>query len=89
MKVDLDTLLYGDPTPEQISDSFRQDFPAENYLVAAIKRHLMSQNDKRIIEQNNSSIEDMLNGRVRGDTTWKQQMYERWNSSLGFRCFGN
>ena len=87
--VDIELLLYGKPTANQISAELAKDFPDEHYLVAAIKCHLMSEDDKRIIEQQNSSIEDMLNGRVRGDTTWVQQMYERWNSLLGFRCFGN
>ncbi len=89
MPANLDLLLYGRPTKEEISAEFAKDFPEEHYLVAAIKLHLMSQSDKRIIEQQNSSIEDMLNGRVRGDTTWVKQMYERWNALLGFRCFGN
>lgn len=87
--VNLDLLLYGNPTREQICEEFRNDFPEEHYLVKAIKLHLMSQSDKRIIEQQNSSIEDMLNGRVSGDNAWKRQMYDRWNAFLGFRCFGN
>lgn len=88
-RVDYDELMTGRPSRQQIAQAFQDGFQEEHYLVAAIKLHLMSQADKRIIEQQNSSIEDMLNGRVEGNTTWVQQMYERWNSLLGFRCFGN
>jgi hypothetical protein len=88
MLVNLDLLLYGHPTKEQIVAEFHNEFLEEYHLVAAIKKHLMSEADKQIIEQNHSSIEDMLNGRVRGDTAWQEQMYGRWNTFLGFRCFG-
>lgn len=88
-RVDYGELMAGRPSRQQIAQAFQDGFQEERYLVAAIKLHLMSQSDKRIIEQQNSSIEEMLNGRVRGDTTWVQQMYERWNALLGFCCFGN
>lgn len=58
-------------------------------MVRAIRLHLMSEADKRIIEQQRSSIEDMLNGRVEGGASWIPQIYERWNALLGFKCFGS
>lgn len=62
--VNLDLLLHDNPTAEQIREEFKKDFPEEHYLISAIKRHLRTESDRQIIEQKDSSIEDMLNGRV-------------------------
>jgi len=88
-KVDNDKIFTGQPTQSELAQAFKAGFNDENDLVRAIRLHLMSQFDKRLIEQNNSSIEDMLNGRVRGDGRWVILIFARWNALLGFRCFGS
>lgn len=87
----VELLNYGRPSLESIRKAFKEEFdvafPNEEALVVAIKLHLMSQSDLRIIQQENSSIEAMLNGRVSGDSRWVEAMFERWNGYLGFQCF--
>ena len=89
----IELLNYGRPSIESIRKAFKDDFnanfPNEEGLVTAIKLHLMSQSDLRIIQQENSSIEAMLNGRVLGDDRWVAAMFERWNAILDFKCFGS
>jgi len=85
----LDLILCGRPNLTELQEAFKQGFDQEHQLVSAIKLHLVSPSDNRIIEQERSSIEDMLNGRVEGGAEWVSKMYERWNSFLGFRCFGS
>lgn len=88
-KVDNDKIFTGKPTQAELAQAFQAGFDDESDQVRAIRLHLMSQFDKRLIEQNNSSIEDMLNGRVRGDGSWVTLIFARWNALLGFRCFGS
>jgi hypothetical protein len=67
---------------------FKNGFDDERYLVAAIKLHLRSPEQKRWLDANDISIEDVLNGRVEGGTPQEVlDMFEDWNAKLGFRCF--
>lgn len=66
--VELDILLHGVVTPEEVQDFFRRgEFYREGYLVAAIKRHLHSEADMNALARLGLSIEDCLNGRYGGD----------------------
>ena len=65
--IELCELLQGQPTWEQVADFFHYgEFDNEEYLVAAIKRHLLRPEHKVAMERHGRgfSIEDMLNGRV-------------------------
>lgn len=88
-RIDTEYVFIGRPSRAELAQAFREGFDKEEYMVKAIRLHLMSEADKRIIEQQRSSIEDMLNGRSGGEGSWVLPIYERWNALLGFRCFGS
>lgn len=91
MTIDLDELLNGTPTPEEVKDFFiNEEFDEEHYLVAAIKKHLRSEEDREGLYHRDISIEDCLNGRVAGEEPqlFVDQMFGRWNEKLGHKVFG-
>lgn len=94
MTIELDTLLYDQPKPAtwaEVLDFFKNgEFCQEHYLVAAIKKHLRTQEQKQILFDLDFSIEDMLNGRVPGEANGNsvQAIYAEWNAKLGFHHFG-
>jgi len=60
----------------------------EQYLVDAIKKHLLTPEQNGLLEGFRLSIEDVLNGRVGMlDTSWARTMLEQWNSKLGWHEF--
>lgn len=89
--IELDELLYGTPEWEKIVEFFKEgDFPEESYLIAAIEKHLQTEEQRQAIFDNGISIEKMLNGRTTGDTSsLKQSIYDAWNAKLGFKSFGH
>ena len=90
-KIDLQELLHGSPMWEDVVEFFRKgEFHEEHYLVAAIKRHLLTLAHRSFMHEGEFSIEDMLNGRVPGgiQTMVTNAIFEEWNEKLGFRKFG-
>lgn len=89
--VDLDQLLYGQVTLEEIQDYFRYgDFDDEVYLIKAIKRHLMDNYLQNKLNDLCVSISEILNGRVdesRIDPIIYDICFDRWNTTLGFERF--
>lgn len=88
--IDLDTLLYGQVTPEQVTEFFRDgEFPQECYLVEAIERHLQNEQQREILYLSRLSIEKLLNGRYGGEfENLVATIFAEWNAKLGFRYFG-
>jgi hypothetical protein len=89
--IELETLLHGEPTLEQVREFFRRgEFHEEHYSVAAIKRHLLTNEQKNLMVIHDLSIEDMLNGRVAGEerNAIVAGFYRVWNARLGFAHFG-
>jgi len=86
--VELEQLLHGHCTPTEVSEFFRNgEFYEEHYLVAAIKRHLLTDIQKKELAARDISIEDVLNGR----TVYEQfitNLFNEWNQKLGFKSFG-
>ena len=87
--IELDCLLHGNPTQEQVSDFFRHgDFHEERYLVAAIRKHLLTELQKDMMRILEYSIEDILNGRVdRLQSISAKTFFKVWNQKLGFNYF--
>jgi hypothetical protein len=91
--IDLDDLLYhgpsNPPTWAQVVEFFRDgEFHEEHYLVAAIKKHLLTEEQREWMHER-ISIEDMLNGRT--DGAYERdvvRIFEEWNTKLGFHHFG-
>lgn len=61
----------------------------EEYLVRAIKRHLLTEYQKNVLINHDLSVEDVLNGR------WPMDLedvisiiLEEWNQTLGWHEFG-
>jgi len=90
-EIELDYLLSGNPSWEQVAEFFKLgEFDEENYLVAAIKKHLRTPEQKKILEDLDLSIEDCLNGRYGGDKEPAvDAIYTAWNEKLGFQSFGS
>ncbi len=65
------------------------EFFEESHLVTAIRKHLLTPQQRRILADLNLSIEDILNGRVTGYSEWAvDAIFDEWNVKLGFRHFG-
>lgn len=88
--IDLDALLNGEPTWDEVVAFFKaDDFCEESYLVDAIKKHLRTEEQRKTLFDLDLSIEDCLNGRYT-DQQGKviHAIYQQWNDKLGFKHFG-
>lgn len=88
--IDLDFLLNGNPTWEQIVEYFREgDFHEEHYLIQAINRFIIFPSHKTLMSDLGFTIEDMLNGRYTADKELAvHKILTDWNNRLGFHHFG-
>jgi hypothetical protein len=89
--IELDQLLYGEATPEQVAEFFRNgDFHGEHYVIEAIEKHLQTEEQRQAIFNAKLSIRKMLNGRYwTGEEALVNRIYDEWNTRLGFRHFGH
>lgn len=88
--IDLDTLLYGNPTWEQVVQFYKEgEFCEEQYQVASIKKHLRTPEQKKILDEADLSIEDLLNGRYskENEIATVSKCIVDWNAKLGFNYF--
>lgn len=94
--IDLDELLFGvsklgsgnASDDAKIIDFWQNgDWCEEKYLVEAIERHLLTEDDRKLMFDKRMSIEQMLNGRTTEESTC-DAIYGRWNEKLGFHAFG-
>jgi hypothetical protein len=85
-------LFYIEKTmiPQHILKDFKEEFADERYLVDAIKQYLLSPEHKAMLDARGVSIEDVLNGRVRGDDqdSIYKMLNDDWNGKIGFVTFG-
>lgn len=89
--IDLEELLNGNPTWEQVVEFWRddRDFCEEAYLVQAIEKWLQTEEQRKRLFDARLSIEKMLNGRYMGAVEpIVQAIYAEWNAKLGFKAFG-
>lgn len=89
-KMDLDYLIYGNPTSEEICAFFaRGEFIEGKYLVDAIERHLVTDANWKTIGEHHLCVDKMLSGHypVSKDEV-VQELLRQWNEKLGFDCFG-
>lgn len=90
--IELDELLNGNPTWEQVVEFWKDDgdFCEEHYLVSAIEKYLLTEEQRELMFKNNLTIEKMLNGRYMGLVSGMvQDIYNLWNDKLGFKAFGS
>ena len=88
--IELDELLHDQPSWEEVAAFFKEgEFCEEAYLVSAIKKHLMTEEQRKKLFDLNLSIEECLNGRyAMQDTAAVKALYREWNTKLGFHHFG-
>lgn len=88
--IDLDELLNGNPTWQEVVEFFQKgEFYEEHYSIEAIKKYLLTQNQKETLYRLDLSIEDILNGRVHiNGIKIKHKIFQEWNDKLGFIRFG-
>lgn len=88
--IELDQLLYGTCSQEEVNEFFLNgEFYEEHYSVDAIKRHLMDNDDIVTLSNANISVEDLLNGRFNGaQEPIIERIMDKWNQKLGHRYFG-
>jgi hypothetical protein len=90
--VELDELLHLEIPWERVVQAFKQDdtFPEEHYLTAAIRRHLLTEDQRRTLFEHGLDLADVLNGRY-GDKSAEAvyALCRAWNEKLGFGCFGD
>ena len=87
--VELDTLLYGNPTWDQVVEFWKQgEFGDEGDLVDAIKRHLRTEAQRELMHVHDITIVDILNGRCCGsDNVVAHRIMGEWNVKLGYLAF--
>jgi hypothetical protein len=85
----LDELLTGQPAWTEVVEFWKKgDFCEEHYLIEAIEKHLLTEEQKAKILAANLTIEKMLNGRYSIEEEMVESIYQEWNAKLGFRSFG-
>lgn len=70
--------------------NFLQDFQNEHQFVQAIREHLITQEQKQFLFDNDITIEDCLNGRVSGGEEIRtpiREMYKDWNDKIEHEMF--
>ena len=90
--IDLDELLNGTPSWEEVVEFWKDngEFSEECYLVSAIEKWLLTEDQRKTLFEANISIEKMLNGRYQMQQEGLvRRLYETWNAKLGFQAFGN
>lgn len=90
--IDLDTLLTGTPTWEEVVEFWRDDgdFCEEKYLVEAIERFLLTEEQRKAMFDKRLSIEKILNGHYPCNDEYcdfVHKLFEEWNTKLGFESF--
>ena len=87
--IELDQLLSGSATKEQVAEFFRHgEFYEESYLVAAIEKYLQTESQRQGIYDRRLSIEKILNGNYAGGhCQFVEQLLRQWNDWLGFENF--
>ncbi len=91
--IELDELLNGTPTWEQVVEFWKDDgeFCDEEYLVEAIERWLLTEDQRKKLFEHRLSVEKILNGRYYGagkEGAFVRSLYDDWNTKLGFNLFG-
>lgn len=60
----------------------------ENDLVSFIRKHLLSETQRRELFEHNLSVEDCLNGRYTAEhSAFVHSLYADWNDKLGYQSF--
>ena len=85
--IDIDTLLYGNPTRAQVSEFFHHgEFSSEEEMIQAVERHLLTGSQKRNLEAEFLTVESVLfNRRLKNyHYEFAKNMRDEWNRSLCF-----
>jgi len=89
--IDLNYLLTGKPSWEEVVWFFKnEEFGEEAYLVEAIEKFLLTDDQRKWIMDERLSIEKMLNGRYAGEGRQYdsvKSIFKEWNQKLGFKRF--
>lgn len=88
MLIGLNELLEGKPFWTEVVAFFREgEFQEEHYLTRAIRKYLLSAEQRKRLDSEGLTIEDYLNGRCSREQVFKLRLAEEWNTQLGFRYF--
>jgi hypothetical protein len=87
--MDVDFILTGNPTTKDLVEFFKAGYD-EEYVVAAIKKHLRTEAQRQKMFEFDLSIEDILNGRfgIEAHDGFVSKMFTDWNKKLGTKVFG-
>lgn len=89
--IDLDEILYGKPTMAQVAEFWKNgEFYEERYLVQAIEKWLLTEDQRKVLFDANLSIEKILNGECccAAHDKVRDDLCADWNVKLGFKAFG-
>lgn len=89
--IDLNELLHGNPSWNQIQDFWKNgEFDQEYYLIEAIEKHLLTEDQRNKLFYHRLTLEKILNGRFcRGkEEECADNCFKEWNNKLGFKSFG-
>ena len=89
--IDLDELLTGNPGWEKVVEFWQAgEFYEQHYLIEAIERWLITEEQRDVMFLVNLTIEKMLNGRYSQDVvSVVVGIFNEWNKKLGFNSFGD
>ena len=89
--IDLDAILFGNVTMQELGAYFKNEsFDSEEWLVKTIRKHLLTEAQRKTMFDLNFTVEDALNGRTETQDAWDaiQVIYADWNQKLGHHAFG-
>lgn len=89
--MDLEGILHGKPSWNDVVFYFQNgEFFEEHYLIEAITKHLLTEDQRNRMHSNRYTIADMLNGRIEGAVAQDdaEAIFAEWNKKLGFPHFG-
>jgi O-methyltransferase involved in polyketide biosynthesis len=88
--IDLDELVYGEPDFEDVVAFWKEgEWHGEENEVDAIKRWLRTPEHKRVLDELDLSIYDVLNGHyAQAEEGIIYGILREWNEKLGFRAYG-
>ena len=87
--IDLEDVLNGDPSIPELGEFFSKgEFHGERYLIRAIRKHLLTDTQKKELSDRNISLSDALNYEIDPENEdFVHKMFADWNKKLGTKAF--
>lgn len=87
--IDLDTLLEGNPSWEQVVAFWKEgEFYGDKYFIPAVKKYLRTSEQQKALADADICLCEMMEGRYpMGQSHITKPIFKAWNKKLGFKAF--